>query len=71
MQHVQLSGISIKEATVMPWAYDETKPEGPERWVEIVDEPTPPLALTAGQEDHSDPDQFRGEDADPPVMPGG
>lgn len=31
---------------------------------------TEPVARTAGEEDHSDPDAFRGEDADPPSNEG-
>lgn len=50
----------------MPWTYDETKPEGPERWVEVHDNDRP-YSLTAGDQDHSDPDVFRGEPVDPPL----
>jgi hypothetical protein len=42
-----------------------TEPE-PEVDIPPTDQP---VAKTAGEEDHSDPDRFRGEDADPPTNP--
>lgn len=46
-----------------------TDPQAPPQ-VDVTDVDTEPPATTAGEEDHSDPDAYRGEPADAPADTG-